>query len=154
MNMQRQITGQEQIDAGVSLNITGAMTPYRKRKGSGIFQSHRMKAGMKEKAYDDGHDHETLHVSTASADEMEDEVEIERIDARRDSIAELSVTDTAHIGDLDARRQRGKHRQEVDETDELTEEVCVLPPGKELVQVAPNMGAGGSHHQATSNPNE
>ena len=101
--MQRQITVQEQIGAGVSLDITGAMTQYRKRKGSSIFQSHRLKAGMKEKAYDDGHDHETLYVSNASADEMEDEVETESIDARRDSIVELSVTDTAHVGDLDAR---------------------------------------------------
>ena len=80
VNMQRQITGQEQIDAGVNLNISGAITPHRWRKGSGIFHSHRLKAGMKEKAYDDGHDHETLHVSTASADEMEDEVEMESID--------------------------------------------------------------------------
>ena len=53
-----------------------------------------------------------------------------------------------------SRSRRGAQRQEVDETDELTEEVCVLPPGKELVQVAPNTRAGGSHHQATSNPNE
>ena len=48
-------------------------------------------------------------------------------------------------------RGEGEYRQEVDETDELTDEVCVLLPGKELVQVAPNMRAGGSHPKATSN---
>ena len=50
------------------------MTPHRKRKGSGVFQSPRLKAGMKEKVHDDGHEHKTLYVSMASADEMEDEV--------------------------------------------------------------------------------
>ena len=42
---------------------------------------------------------------------------------------------------LDVSSKGGECRQEVDETDELT---------NELVQVAPNMRAGGSHHQATS----
>ena len=72
-------------------------------------------------------------MSIAFADEMEDEVEIESIDARRDSIAELSVTDMAHVGDLDAGClvQGAEYRKEMDETDELTDE---------LVQVAPNMG--------------
>ena len=58
---------------------------------------------MKEKVQDDGHEHDTFHVSIASADEMEDEVVIKSIDARRDSVAELNVTDMAHVGDLDAR---------------------------------------------------
>ena len=91
-------------------------------------------------------------MSIASADEVEDEVETESNDARRDCIADLmggenSVTDMAHVGDLDAGClvQGGEHRQDVDETDELTDE---------LVQVAPNMGAGGSHPQATSNQEE
>ena len=99
---------QEQTDAGVNFNITGAMAPHRKRNGSGVFQSPRLKAGVKEKAQDDSHDHETLYVSIASADEMEDEVETESNDARRDRIADLmdgenSVTNMAHVGDLDAR---------------------------------------------------
>ena len=38
--------------------------------------------------------------------------------------------------------QGGEHRREEDETDAQV-------PGSELVQVAPNMGAGGSHPQAT-----
>ena len=38
--------------------------------------------------------------------------------------------------------QGGEHRREEDETDAQV-------PGTELVQVAPNMGAGGSHPQAT-----
>ena len=38
--------------------------------------------------------------------------------------------------------QGGEHRREKDETD-------AQGPGSELVQVAPNMGAGGSHPQAT-----
>ena len=49
VSMQRQVQVQEQIDAGVNLNITGVMPPHRKRKGSGIFLSHRLKAGMTEK---------------------------------------------------------------------------------------------------------
>ena len=79
-------------------------------------------------------------MSIASADEVEDEVETESNDARRDCIADLmvgenSVTDMAHVGDLDAGClvQGGEHRQDVEETDELTDE---------LVQVAPNMGGG------------
>ena len=35
VSMQRQIPVLGQIDAGVSLDITGAMTPHRKRKGVG-----------------------------------------------------------------------------------------------------------------------
>ena len=62
---------QEQIDVGVNLNITGAVAPHRERKGSGVFQSPRLKAGVKEKAQDDSHDHETFYVSIASADEVE-----------------------------------------------------------------------------------
>ena len=46
---------------------------------------------------------------------------------------------------LDVSSKGGECRQEVDETDELT---------NELVQVAPNMRAGGSHLQATSNQEE
>ena len=120
VSMQRQVEVQEQSDdtmadtmvavnTGVNLNTTSAMTP------------HRLKAGMKEKAQDDGHEQETLYVSIASADEMEDEVEMESIDLR--------VTDMAHVGDLDARClvQEKEYRQDVDE---LTDE---------LVQVAPNM---------------
>ena len=102
---------------------------------------------MKEKTQDDGHEQESLYVSSASANEMEDTGEIESIDARRDSIAELSVPDMAHFGDIDARClvQGEEHRHEVDETDKLTDEP---------VQVSPNMGAGGSHSQATSNQEE
>ena len=39
MSVQRQILVEDKIDAGVNQNITGAMTPHRKRKGSGIFLS-------------------------------------------------------------------------------------------------------------------
>ena len=68
---------------------------------------------MKEKAQDDGHEHETFYVSIASADEMEDDVAMESI--------HLNVTDMAHAGDLDAGClvQEEKCRQDVDETDEL-----------------------------------
>ena len=52
-------------------------------------------AGLKEKAQDDGHGHETLFASIASADDVEDEVEMDSIDARRDRIANMSVTDIA-----------------------------------------------------------
>ena len=78
--MQRHVQVQEQGDdttadtmaavtTGVNLNTSGAMAPHRKRKGSDIFQSPRLKAGMKEKAPDDDHEHETLCASIASADE-------------------------------------------------------------------------------------
>ena len=71
VNMQRQVQVQEQSDdtmtdtmaavtTGVNPNTSGAMAPHRKRKGSDIFQSHRLKAGMKERAQDDDHEHETL----------------------------------------------------------------------------------------------
>ena len=46
------------------------MAPHRKRKGSDNFQSHRLKAGMKERAQDDDHEHETICASIASADEI------------------------------------------------------------------------------------
>ena len=53
----------------------------------------------------------------------------------------------AHFGDIDAGClvQGREYRQDVDETDKLTDEP---------VQVAPNMGAGGSRSQATSNQEE
>ena len=74
VSMQREVQVQEQSDdtvadtmaaitTGVSLNTSGAMAPHRKRKGSDIFQSHRLKAGMKERAQDDDHEHETLCAS-------------------------------------------------------------------------------------------
>ena len=61
VSMQREFQAQEQSDdimadtmaaiiTGVSLNTSGAMAPHRKRKGSDIFQSPRLKAGMKESA--------------------------------------------------------------------------------------------------------
>ena len=53
--------------------------------------------------------------------------------------------------DLDARSlvQGEEHTQEVEETDGLTQESDFTTTINELVQVAPRMGAGGSHHQAT-----
>ena len=54
VSMQREVQVQEQSDdtmaavtTGVNPNTSGAMAPHRKRKGSYIFQSHRLKAGMK-----------------------------------------------------------------------------------------------------------
>ena len=47
-----------------------------------------------------------------------------------------------HQGEARSLVQGGEHRREEDETDTQV-------PGSELVQVAPNMGAGGSHPQAT-----
>ena len=47
-----------------------------------------------------------------------------------------------HQGESTSLVQGGEHRREEDETDAQV-------PGSELVQVAPNMGAGGSHPQAT-----
>ena len=41
-----------------------------------------------------------------------------------------------------SRSRGGAQRQKVDETDELTEEVCVLPPGKELA------GSSGSEYES------
>ena len=72
VSMQRQVRGQEQSDDTTDdvTTSSGAMAPHRKRKGSEIFQSHRLKAGMKERAQDDDHEHETLCVSIASADEI------------------------------------------------------------------------------------
>ena len=43
---------------------------------------------MKEKTQDDGHEQESLYVSSASADEMEDKGEIESIDARRSILSQ------------------------------------------------------------------
>ena len=77
VSMQRQFRGQEQSDdtkddvtTRVNLNTSGALAPHRKRKGPDIFQSHRLKAGMKERAQDDDHEHETLCASIASAYEI------------------------------------------------------------------------------------
>ena len=79
VSMQRQVQVQEQSDdtmaavtTGVNLNTSGATAPHRKRKGSDIFQSHRLKAGMKERerAQDDDEEHETFCASIASADEI------------------------------------------------------------------------------------
>ena len=75
VSMQREVQVQEQSDGhgvttGVSLNTSVAMAPHRKRKGSDIFLSPRLKAGMKERAQDDDHEHETLCASIASADEI------------------------------------------------------------------------------------
>ena len=81
VSMQRQVQVQEESDdttadtmaavtIGVNLNTSAAMAPHRKRKGSDIFQSSLLKAGMKERAQDDDHEHETLCASTASADEI------------------------------------------------------------------------------------
>ena len=81
VSMQREVQVQEQSDdtmadtmaaitTGVSLNTSVAMAPHRKRKGSDIFLSPRLKAGMKERAQDDDHEHETFCTSIASADEI------------------------------------------------------------------------------------
>ena len=76
VSMQREVQAQEQSDGspgvttGVSLNTSVEMAPHRKRKGSDIFLSPRLKAGMKERAQDDDHEHETLCASIASADEI------------------------------------------------------------------------------------
>ena len=77
VSMQREVQVQEQSDdtmaavtTGVYPNTSGAMAPHRKRKGSDIFQSPRLKAGMKERAQDNDHEHETLCASIASADEI------------------------------------------------------------------------------------
>ena len=58
------------VTTGVKPNTSDAMAPHRKRKRSDIFQSPRLKAGMKERAQDDDHEHETLCASIASADEI------------------------------------------------------------------------------------
>ena len=58
------------VTTGVNPKTSDAMAPHRKREGSNIFQSHRLKAGMKERAQDDDQEHETLCASIASADEM------------------------------------------------------------------------------------
>ena len=95
---------QRQISVGA---VGTGVTAPRKRKGSVIFQSPGVKAGTqdleqgpgertadglnlersnaaegREEAQDDGHVRGTLHVSIASADEMEDEEGVESIDAQ------------------------------------------------------------------------
>ena len=76
VSMQREVQVQEQSDGshgvttGVSMNTPVAKAPHRKRKGSDIFLSPRLKAGMKERAQDDDHAHETLCASIVSAVEI------------------------------------------------------------------------------------
>ena len=69
VSMQREVQVQEQGDDTMAA-VTDAMAPHRKRKWCDIFQSPRLKAGMKERAQDDDQEHATLCASIASADEI------------------------------------------------------------------------------------
>ena len=94
VSMQREVQVQEQSDdtmaaviTGVNPNTSGATAPHLK-----VFQSPRLKAGMKERAQDDDHEHETLCASIASADEISpvhfslcDGAELERRDLRENT---------------------------------------------------------------------
>ena len=75
VSMQREVQVQEKSDdtmaavtTGVNPNTSDAMAPHCKRKGSDTCQSPRLKAGMKERAQDDDHEHETLEMKDVKSE--------------------------------------------------------------------------------------